>query len=413
MKTNHNEIKEGFLDLVRAELSVYGADPLKISIDQDDYVYIDDHIVDQPVFIEKSNWIETKMKIRCYTVDYGRIIFMPEHQFYNEYRQREDLENILYTQIDEINAKIKEMHSLYISQLAEENMDKTLAERIVPSLAKNYQITEHLSDVLNWKVKIILGNSMRAPLKKGDYDNVGYVRIGLKTGTIVPIACSDEHNRGGDLIFHLINKNLIPDDIYYPICPRNDYVAADDTQALLAFKVWRKLGGPNIVIKNSSLTHESQISFQITIDDYIKRDGKIELAKGELLPLGKELIDRLKIVSKLCIDSRHDERRAKRFFLEAIKTYTFILEKIYVFSTDADKQILQDLMKAESLGGDAGIKKVEEIIFGMNGVKNKIHNKIRKSLDELKKDKPFSYIVEDAQKIFGDLELANNELASL
>lgn len=412
MKVNHNEIKEGFLDLVRAELSVYGVDPLQISIDESDYLHIEYHSVDQAVFNEKSNWIEKRMSINCYTVDHGRIIFMPAQEFYKEYRERQDLEDILDIQINEVNPKIKDLHNLFISQLAEENIDKTLQERIQPSLAKNYQITESLSDVLNWKVKIILGNNIgsKSDKKKGDFDDVEYVRIGLKTGVLIPIARGDAHHLGGDLIYHLINKNLIPDDLYYPICPRNDYVDSGNNQALMAFKIWRKLGGPNIVIKNNS---SSECIFQITLDDYIKTEGKITINKGELLPLGKELIDRLKIVSKLCIDARHDERKLKRFFLEALKTYTFVLEKIYIFKDESQQSILNDIMRAEAIGGEEGIKKIEQLFFGMNSFKNKLHIEVREAIKSLENNNNrVDWKIEQIMKIFGDLRLANHELGN-
>lgn len=411
---DQNDIREGFLELVRAELSVYGVNLTQIKVDSKDEIYIEDHFVDQVVFKEKSEWPEKQINIRCYTVDYGRIIFMPDQSFYAEYRKREDLENCLDTQIDEVNLKIKELHILYLAQLADSSLDKTLDERIIPTLAKNYQITNSLSDVANWKVKIILGNNVNKndPRQKGDFDSVGYVRIGLKTGTIVPIARGDEHNLGGDLIYYLINKQLIPNDLYYPVHYRNDYVSSDNTQALMAFKVWRKLGGPNIIIKNKTISSSDQNVFQVTIDDYIKAEGKITINKGELLPLGKELLQKLHVVSKLCIDARHDDRKSKRLFLEALKTYTFYLDKILVFYGDAQKELLNDIMKAESIGGEAGIQQVEQLFFGFDSFKNKLHMKVREALKELEKPSPFRWKVEEIEKIFGDLELANHELGN-
>ena len=408
-----NEIKEGFLDIVKAELAFYGIESSKVSINNRELIEIDDHFLEnQVLFMEKAQWPHSNIKIRAYTVDNGKIIFRPDNNFEDQYRENDQLRSILHVQIEEVNQKIKELNEQYLKQLSEFVLDKTLDERLIPELIENYQLTYSLADVLNWKVKIILNNSVSfdendKKLKKGDMDSVGYVMIGLKTGTLIPIARADEHHKGYDLIYHLVNKGYIPDDSYYAIFSSHTYVNSNDTEALLALKTWRKLGGQNLIIKSET----NDINFQMSIDDYIKKEGKIEINKGELFPLGAELIKKLKTVSSLCIESRKDSRKEKRLYAEVLSLYNFYLQKIEVHYSEND-EILKNIYLAESIGGEEGIKKIEQYIFGFEGFKNKIHNNVREAINAKNKNS-YSFKIRTMESIFGDLDLANHELGSL
>lgn len=305
---------------------------------------------------------------------------------------------------NEINNKVNDIFNNYYLQLNELNKEKTLLDRF-GLLSSNYQHTNSLSSVSNWKVKVIIGNSRGSDSPDvGEFDNVGYVHIGLKTGTIVPIAKADEHHRGYDLIVYLLEQQLIPEDDYVPIHTHHDYIDANDVLALNAMKIWRQLGGPNIIIKNLNYNKEN---FQLTIDDYIKAEGKITINKGVLAPLGQKLIDHLKQVSTLCIESRNNPRKEKQLYKQSKIAYNYFCQIIQL--RDCDQDTLDLIDQAEVIGGEQGVQKLEQLFFGFDSFKNKLHNQVRNAL----KPNAYNFQIQDMEAIFGDLDLANHELGSL
>lgn len=399
-------LKNATLDLIKVELMDYGIDPEQIFFKE--RIEIEDHLVDMQKFVEKTNWSKPNYQMRCYTVDYGYVVFLPTKEFYDEFRNNETLEEECDLLRKEVDSIINNFIKCYLDEVRELSESKILSERISPSLKNNYQITDSLSDVLNWKVKVVIGNSRNEKDPDvGDYDSVGYVHVGINLGTIVPIARADEHHRGYDLVQHLIEKGLIPSDTYYPFfCINNDYVDRNDQIALQAMKIWRKLGGPNITIRN---WRNDGTPFQLTMDEFIEKEGNIEINKGELFPFGQKLIDQLKEVSSLCIESRTNPLKEKQLYAKSVKTYLFYVKNIDMCSESAVQEMLSKIENCKIKGGDQGIKDLEQLFFGFDSFKNNLHNQIRKALDP----KSYSFEKRDMIQIFGDLELANHLLSSL
>ena len=71
--------------------------------------------------------------------------------------------------------------------------------------------------------------------------------------------------------------------------------------------------------------------------------------------------------------------------------------------------IMVKVSSAEKLGGPEGLQKLEEAIFGFDGLKNQIHQQVRVAMDP----KAFSFKRDDMLGIFGDLDLANHELGKI
>lgn len=402
------EIKDGYLDLVKAELSDYGIDQSKIFLNSQGEIEIEEHLLDLGVFVSFTDWSRPDMTLRGYTVDAGYIVFMPNREFYDEYRGSDILSEELEQHYKKAQQRVDELSQEYFSAIRELNDDKTLEERIPSFVSENLQKTESLSDIANWKVKVIIGNSIgRDGAQVGEMDSVGYTHIGLNTGTIVPVARGDEHHQGYDLIHYLMEKGLIPQDSYHPIFFNGDYVSGYDGVALQAMKTWRKLGGANIIIKNSS--NNSGSPFQLTMDDYIKADGKIEITKGTLLPLGQEFINHLKNLSTKTTEYRNSLRGEKAVYVQTQRLLNFYQQKISQYSTKSLEETRALVSNAESIGGLDGLQKLEEAIFGFNGLKNQIHQEVRKALDP----KAFSFQRDNIIAIFGDIDLANHELGSI
>lgn len=128
----------------------------------------------------------------------------------NDYYYENDYE-------DELNEVLK----LSNIKLINEQKDFTTFQlpKNIPS--NFFKITNSLKDIKNWKARILENNSGGEKLKVGDYDEVGYVMISLKDNTIIPIARSDEHHRGYDIMYEIYESK-------YKIVPY-DYNSRDDT----------------------------------------------------------------------------------------------------------------------------------------------------------------------------------------
>lgn len=401
------ELQEGFLSILRAELSEWGINPQDITLSNTGRVEIEDHAIEFSTFVDKTSWSRIDMKIRAYTIDNGMLIFMPTRDKYEEYRGNDALEDEMEKIRLNANQKMNELVNAYFESVRELNEDKPLTERLIPAILGNYQLTDSLATVRNWKAKVILANSAGKDSPKiGEFDSVGYVHIGINLGNIIPIARADEHHRGYDLIEYLQEKGLIPQDTYQPFYIHSDYVDANDPIALQAMKTWRKLGGPNVVIKNWS---NNSTPFQLTMDDYIKAEGNIQINKGSLFPLGQGMIDQFKLLSALCLEARQNERKEKQLYRQAIKTFEYYVKNLLMLVPNSAAEVITKIHEAESVGGEEGIKALEQLMFGFDSFKNKLHNSVRQALDP----KGMRYNRADMEAIFGDLDLANHELGSL
>lgn len=401
------ELQDEMLTKAKTDLVKYGIDINLLTVSNRGVLDLQDHQVDLSYFIEKTSFSRRDIQLRAYILDDGRFVFMPLEEFYDEYRSNDALSEEIERHQKEVQEILISLSKDFFSKIQKLNESKTLVERIIPGIASNIQNTDSLSTIKSWKAKVILANSAGPTSPKcGEFDKIGYIHIGLKHGNLIPIARADEHHQGFDLIEYLVEKGLIPEDTYYPLNVNINYVDANDAVALEAMKVWRKLGGPNVLIKHHS-SHRGV--FQITMDDYIKADANIQINKGSLLPLGAELLTHLKLLSSLCIESRKNERKEKQLYKQALKTYNFYLKNILTMEPKSAKLVKDKLDEAETVGGEEGIKLVEAVCFGFNSFKNELHNDVRKALDP----KSYSFQKEGMEAIFGDLELANHELGAL
>lgn len=280
-------------------------------------------------------------------------------------------------------------------------------DRIPGTIRENYKITGDFSTVREWKALVYEANSQgRGEPGKGGMGNVGYTMIDLDTGLIVPIARSDEHNMGGDLIYKLVRSKKIPKGNYYPVYFGNNYAFSDEPsevkRTLKAFKIWRDNGGENTTVSNGG--NNRNLDYTVKMDDYIKSEGKISIPKGEILPMGQRIVRYL----EKCATTIKDHHLGKNVKLDMVCNYAELIIKelsgSYSFFSETEelgKSIYQ-------YKNDGDIKKLEEALFSHNGFKNKIHMDIRHGVKE-----PGSIKARDAERIFGDLEVANSEFDRL
>lgn len=409
MDQNLKDLKEGLRDLIAIELAEFGVDESLVKINDSSCVELEESAVDSVKFFEKTNFSKKEYRFKAYTLENSRLIFMPIEPFYSEYRENE----AIYEEIEAIRTKanqiIKDFLSKFFEQVQELNEKKTLEERIPSKIYHNFKFTD-LSSVSSWKAVVVLSNSAGKDAPKiGEFDNVGYVMVGINTGTIIPIARTDEHHRGYDLISHYLDLGLIPEDTYHPFFSLgHDYVDQEDHVALAAMKIWRKLGGPNIILDRWSSGRDG-IEFKLTMDDYIAMNGKVELHRGELLPIGQRMIDHFKNLSNLIVECRSNPLREKAVYNVAIRTFMFYKNNVNQYISDEESAlILNGTREAQLIGGEEGLKKLEQLYFGFDSFKNKLHNEVREAMAT-----KFAFSKKDMLGVFGDLELANHLLGSL
>lgn len=316
-------------------------------------------------------------------------------------RKASDLDERFESGMTRIEKAIDRVVAACVDMLAagEKREFKTIEDRLPEKIRKNYDVSGDLGDVKNWKANVYLANSCnKEDPQVGDMCEVGYTMINTDTGEMIPVARSDEHHMGYDLIHHLISKKLVQKGRYYPIFFGANYVYDEELEiALKAFKIWRDNGGENTVVNSSGNGEEQWI---VRIDDFIKANGKIKAPKGDLAPIGKRLVRHLERCA-LTIRDHHAGKDVKEGRL-----------------ADCAQMIISELSGAhlfyracESLSGtikqfrqDGQLKPLEEALFSHNGFKNTIHMEIRNILSG-----KGGFSSRDIAKVFGDVEFANVE----
>ena len=186
----------------------------------------------------------------------------------------------------------------------------------------NYRMTGSLADVRSWKARIISGNSMTEEARGiGDWDEVGYVMIAM-TGPVrvIPIARSDEHHRGADLLHDMAGAWRIDPRDFFPVYSAGTgvylYSGDEIPTALKALERWFRLGGPDVLV--TSPGGNGLPRWKIGGRDFLDGKGTPVCGADGLLPLGQRLVDALARVRDAVAALRdpadprvfHDHRRA-------------------------------------------------------------------------------------------------------
>lgn len=286
--------------------------------------------------------------------------------------------------------------------------------RLHPKLnPDNYKISKTLRDVEKWQA-VILDASSSIDKDVGDWDSVGYVFISLKDDTLIPIARGDEHHKGTGVIHDLgINEYD-----YYPIFYGGDYIDEHTVEKLLiAAKKWRKWGGANLILEQGYSIKTNAL----TMDQFIKAGGVVNITEGKIAPLGQEIIDHLKTTAKafqeIWKDDIPDQRKTNIALRETRNLLKLLLRRQIVMSLDLDHKALQQLQADLRLYKDNPVG-LEHHIFGYGAfsvdnkvksiaVKNMIHMRIRKVMAD-----PKILWGDRTINVFGDLKLAEAMMGS-
>ena len=238
----------------------------------------------------------------------------------------------------------------------------------------NYQITDSLKDAPRWRAKILSANSGAYGQKVGQMDAVGYVMISKVDNTIVPIARADEHHCGADLLDALCQKTSGNPDNYVPIYAiGNNYVysSCDIPKLLKVITKFVSYGGnPDLhLIGSNDLTGKCT-----TLGEFVESRGQVTVAPGKLNPAGRRAVEMIQQLSRTIGAAAQSVQRSKtgKSFTEAgnlIKFIGFELGHGHSAAKGAMDKLKQ--LAKDDLDG------LTELIFGFDGVKNKLHNELR------------------------------------
>ena len=274
-----------------------------------------------------------------------------------------------------------------------------------PKLKPFIKAPGDLHSTKNWTTKIWLNNSGEGEAQ------VGYIAIDVKTGMLVPIARSDEHRTGYDLLHYLERKKIIPKGKWFTIWSiGGNYVYGEeyDKEALEAFKKWREIGGPNLPVQASGGRREG--GFHVSMDDFIKTKGNPESNwNGKLAPVGERVVKSFEKVAQIYAKYRKENKLlSTKPLVKSAGDLMQLLHHYFRFLgiekeqwEKADKALLD-------LEGKGNLDDFEKSIFAYDGIKNALHEKIRKSAED-----PSVWDARNLKEIFGDLKLAKAEFDRL
>lgn len=277
--------------------------------------------------------------------------------------------------------------------------------RLHPKLdPQNYQITDSLRGVKGWRAKVLAANSAGPNDKIGDWNEVGYIMISLTDNTIVPIARADEHNVGFDLMHDLGIRGK-----YQPIYFGGGnyiYSESDIPTFKVALTKWLAWGGPDTYLSGSNSLHGKLIRFS----DFVEHDGFMEIVPGEISPIAKRFMDVLRGAAEAMRAARNtpDKRSVvNAAFVAALKVPQYLgtlgFNFLGGYTLDDLDKLVTNIKTAKS---ENDVQRLEELIFGFDGIKNRIHNELRQNVRLAKEGKPSYFFERDAKSLWGDPELA-------
>ena len=308
---------------------------------------------------------------------------------------------------------------------------------LLPTTLKSsdYVASETLADVDAWQARILVGNSMSQGRKRGDMEDVGYVMVRtVGEPAFIPIARSDEHNTGYELLYQFARKWRIKPDEFFPIFHKGNagiylYREADLPAALKAVERWHAAGGPEFIV--CSAGYDGMPRWKVGSREFQRGGGKHPKGSVDgMLPAGQGFFDRLAALNACLSKLRlpHDamsfdegDRIGTRLLLrraaalgDYVERYPDLAAEVvrrrggsgYRFGTD-----LQDatagwraILEGHIVRGD--IQGIQDLFLSHEGAKNMVHMAIRREIGE----GSWSPRMKD---LFGDLEMADAALGRI
>jgi len=283
-----------------------------------------------------------------------------------------------------------------------------LGNFVIPKKIEKYvKVDGGFSNAANWKAQVMLCNSGSTEI--GEWEGVGYVGFEPKKGILIPIARSDEHQTGHDYLHDLMDKKMIPKGEYttiWVLSGTNYAHNKEHTEELIpVYKRWLELGGPNLRISTSV---QGQGYRYMSFEELVNGKAGKPHKKGTLTKYGKELVSLLEKAAVLYKKAITTQKL--RPPLKALSDSLFDLAKFVedhqftIFYGDYDeiKEAASDILNGKDI--DQSMK----IVFGFEGIKNKVHTDLKKAVE-----KNDTWCLPKVTSFFGDAKAALDEFNRL
>lgn len=306
---------------------------------------------------------------------------------------------------DETQKKLlKRVYKSFSSVQSGKKVKASESWAIPPQLEGFYNLTGDASNAPNWKAQVLVGNSGDTPI--GTYEDIYYVLVDLDSNYIIPVARSDEHQLGTDMLYDLYDKYKLPQGRYVPVAVRGtNYLQNRNDEnrvmTLEAIKKWVSYGGNKVMIEDQTPDGAVKID-----SDTFMELGKVEPYKGSLSASGRYIVDTFNYLSDTLnkiYKAYRKEPLIKKFNSTALTLLQWLRDTFVFELTPLMKNIDKGIAQIMA-SGDDDYSAAETVIFSHGGIKNAMHNKLR----AIEKD-PKDYDKNNYQMVFGDLTVAKKE----
>lgn len=276
--------------------------------------------------------------------------------------------------------------------------------------AADFVMPGRLGNLRNWRAKVQV-NNQGADLKRGVFDEVGYVMIDAAADELIPISRADEHHKGFDMLDRMRRKWRIEPERFHPVFGLSDYYLYDEAQipeALAALGKFRAWGGPNLAVRGA---YGDMRKVLMSFDGFLAAKGDVTVAPGKLAEIGAGLVTRLDALQRAlrAAMDRPDALAVSRVWRAAQRLHAHFeasraLGRVYRGNPEEDPF----LTGWEAFVGARDWRGLDRAAFSHFGFKQRVHDGVRLALAD-----PRFVFADDVVAVFGDLGLANDMLGRM
>lgn len=276
---------------------------------------------------------------------------------------------------------------------------------------RNYKNCQEIKNISKWQAKIISGNSMSDDKEIGEFDDVGYVWVSLVDNSIIPIARSDEHHRGYDCIVEDLKLNVSE---YYPVYLGGDYYKGaknnqypynetDAKELKIALLKLQYYGRDLTTIDvNMSYITNNFNSKSISAKEFIEgKYGQEKYENNNLTKLGEKLVKTLEKLSSTYTYIIEHQMSSDKLF-NVVNELFDVCQDIKLDSRDKifNNVMLDNIYEAmQQYDSGKGSRYLESALFYFGGIRNIIHNVLRKNIDNANLNKQLGNVANIVEMI--------------
>ena len=226
-----------------------------------------------------------------------------------------------------------------------------------------------------WYARIVYGNTIPPNIGKTTLNDKEYYPcdiwlVNVRLNEIIPVCIYDEHQNGIPVLdYYGKNRDdfypIIIDGIQHPI----SYSEAKKLENILVRMVLSDYDISNMKVFLGYFDNPN--IDMISATDFINHTFDITVSDNKLTEYGMKIYESLKQIRDCRNDGVYHGRQIRKSFEQFCKVLI-----PYGYATKDDLEDVKDITH-QYIYNDINQSELEERLFGFNGVKNRIHNRIR------------------------------------